>query len=127
MRSNYLLVYVEHVLIMVTPSTTEAASINLLNSKTVPMRTFYIAWITLFLCFFGWLGLAELPFASETIAYRESLFTIGTAVTMVSFVSLALSLSKNATPDATHVGVESTTRIKNRYWKKTCLTYKPKI
>ena len=102
---------------MVAPPTTKATGINLLNFKTVPMRTFHISWITLFLCFFGWFGLAGFLFASETIAYRESLFTIGIAVTMVSFASLVLSLSKHATPEATHVGVEPT-RIKNRYGKK---------
>lgn len=97
---------------MVAPPTTKATSINLLKFKTVPMRTFHATWITPFLCFFGWFGHVGFLFALETIAYRESLFTIGIAVTMVSFVSLALSLYKNATPDATHVGVEPETWIK---------------
>jgi NNP family nitrate/nitrite transporter-like MFS transporter len=47
--------------------------------------------------------LAGFLFTSETISYRESLFTIGIAVTIVSFISLALSFSKHASPDAVHV------------------------
>ena len=44
--------------------------------------------------------LAGFLFTSETISYRESLFTIGIAVTLVSFISLALSAYKNPSPDA---------------------------
>ena len=46
--------------------------------------------------------LAGFLFTSETISYRESLFTIGIAVTVVSFISLALSFSKHASPDAAY-------------------------
>lgn len=38
----------------------KAASINLLDFKSVPMRTFHITWFTFFLCFFGWFGIAPL-------------------------------------------------------------------
>ncbi|SHG57229.1 hypothetical protein SAMN04488109_0886 [Chryseolinea serpens] len=77
---------------MVAPPTTKATNINLLNFKTVPLRTFH----TPVLCFFGWFWLAGFLFASATVAFRESLFMTGIAVTMLSFVSLAFSLSKNA-------------------------------
>jgi MFS transporter, NNP family, nitrate/nitrite transporter len=41
-------------------STTKATKINLLDFKTAPMRAFHITWITFFLCFFGWFGIAPL-------------------------------------------------------------------
>jgi MFS transporter, NNP family, nitrate/nitrite transporter len=47
--------------------------------------------------------LAGFLFTSENISYRESLFTIGIAVTVVSFISLALSFSRYANPDVVHV------------------------
>jgi MFS transporter, NNP family, nitrate/nitrite transporter len=40
--------------------TAKATKINLLDFKSVPMRTFHITWITFFLCFFGWFGIAPL-------------------------------------------------------------------
>src|SRR5688572_15816753 len=45
---------------MVTPPQTKAVKINLLDFKSVPMRTFHITWITFFICFFGWFGIAPL-------------------------------------------------------------------
>jgi NNP family nitrate/nitrite transporter-like MFS transporter len=41
-------------------TTAKATKINLLDFKSVPMRTFHITWITFFLCFFGWFGIAPL-------------------------------------------------------------------
>jgi hypothetical protein len=79
---------------MVAPPTAKAISINLLNFKTVPLRTFRGPALS----FFGWFWLAGFLFASATIAYRESLFMTGIAVTMVSFASLVSSLSKNVSP-----------------------------
>ena len=38
----------------------KASKINLLDFKTPPMRAFHITWITFFLCFFGWFGIAPL-------------------------------------------------------------------
>src|SRR5688572_7657458 len=38
----------------------KAAKINLLDFKTPSMRAFHITWITFFLCFFGWFGIAPL-------------------------------------------------------------------
>lgn len=38
----------------------QASKINLLDFKTPPMRAFHVTWITFFLCFFGWFGIAPL-------------------------------------------------------------------
>lgn len=38
----------------------KATRISLLDFKSVPMRAFHITWITFFLCFFGWFGVAPL-------------------------------------------------------------------
>src|SRR5690606_4406426 len=38
----------------------EAKKIDLLDWKTPPMRAFHITWITFFVCFFGWFGIAPL-------------------------------------------------------------------
>jgi NNP family nitrate/nitrite transporter-like MFS transporter len=38
----------------------KASKISLLDFKTPPMRAFHITWITFFLCFFGWFGIAPL-------------------------------------------------------------------
>jgi NNP family nitrate/nitrite transporter-like MFS transporter len=58
--------------------------------------------------------LAGFLFTSENISYRESLFTIGIAVTLVSFVSLALSFSKHASPDIVHVEAKPKPVIKKQ-------------
>ncbi|MFD2932336.1 NarK family nitrate/nitrite MFS transporter [Spirosoma flavum] len=34
--------------------------LNVLNFKGIQMRTFHITWLTFFVCFFGWFGLAPL-------------------------------------------------------------------
>src|SRR5258708_8759565 len=38
----------------------KATRIDLLDFKTTPMRAFHVTWITFFLCFFGWFGIAPL-------------------------------------------------------------------
>ncbi|HEX6227202.1 MAG TPA: MFS transporter [Chryseolinea sp.] len=58
--------------------------------------------------------LAGFLFTSETISYRDSLFTIGIAVTIVSFISLALSFSKHASPDTAQGDAKPTVRIKKQ-------------
>lgn len=40
--------------------TAKATSINLLDFKSPQMRAFHVTWITFFLCFFGWFGIAPL-------------------------------------------------------------------
>jgi NNP family nitrate/nitrite transporter-like MFS transporter len=43
-----------------TETTSRASKINLLDFKSVQMRAFHVTWITFFLCFFGWFGIAPL-------------------------------------------------------------------
>src|SRR6187431_2580125 len=51
----------------------KATKINLLDFKSVPMRTFHITWITFFLCFFGWFGIAPLmPVIREDLGLTKS-------------------------------------------------------
>jgi NNP family nitrate/nitrite transporter-like MFS transporter len=45
---------------MSTSAITKATKINLLDFNSIPMRAFHITWITFFLCFFGWFGVAPL-------------------------------------------------------------------
>jgi MFS transporter, NNP family, nitrate/nitrite transporter len=40
--------------------TAKATRINLLDFKSPQMRAFHVTWITFFLCFFGWFGIAPL-------------------------------------------------------------------
>jgi nitrate/nitrite transporter NarK len=41
-------------------TSSKATQINLLDFKSAPMRAFQVTWITFFLCFFGWFGIAPL-------------------------------------------------------------------
>lgn len=51
----------------------KATKINLLDFKTPPMRAFHITWITFFLCFFGWFGIAPLmPIIRKDLALTQS-------------------------------------------------------
>jgi NNP family nitrate/nitrite transporter-like MFS transporter len=53
-------------------STSKAKHINLLDFKSVPMRSFHITWITFFLCFFGWFGIAPLmPVVRENLGLTK--------------------------------------------------------
>ena len=45
--------------------TTKATRLNLLDFKTVPMRTFYISAIAFFICFFAWFGIV--PFMPDVV------------------------------------------------------------
>jgi NNP family nitrate/nitrite transporter-like MFS transporter len=38
----------------------KATAINLFSLKTIQMRTFHMAWLAFFLCFFAWFGIAPL-------------------------------------------------------------------
>src|SRR5690606_21354783 len=42
------------------PTLMKATKINLLDFKSPPMKAFHLTWITFFLCFFGWFGIAPL-------------------------------------------------------------------
>jgi len=51
----------------------KATKINLLDFKSVPMRAFHVTWITFFLCFFGWFGIAPLmPIIREDLGLTKS-------------------------------------------------------
>jgi NNP family nitrate/nitrite transporter-like MFS transporter len=50
----------------------KATRINLFDFKTTPMRAFHITWITFFLCFFGWFGIAPLmPIVREDLGLTK--------------------------------------------------------
>ncbi|MBD0258731.1 MAG: MFS transporter, partial [Cytophagales bacterium] len=38
----------------------KATAINLFTVRTPAMRAFHLTWLTFFLCFFGWFGIAPL-------------------------------------------------------------------
>ena len=47
--------------------------LNILSFKGVQMRTFHITWMTFFVCFFGWFGLAPLmPAIKENLQLSKS-------------------------------------------------------
>src|SRR5436190_11759749 len=51
----------------------KATKINLLDFKSRPMRAFHITWITFFLCFFGWFGIAPLmPVVRKDLGLTQS-------------------------------------------------------
>lgn len=50
----------------------KAARLRLLDFKTIPMRAFHVTWITFFVCFFGWFGIAPLmPVIREDIGLTK--------------------------------------------------------
>src|SRR6266516_2220641 len=54
-------------------SLSKATRINLIDFKTAPMRAFHITWITFFLCFFGWFGIAPLmPVVREDLGLTKA-------------------------------------------------------
>jgi MFS transporter, NNP family, nitrate/nitrite transporter len=51
----------------------KATKINLLDFKSPQMRAFHITWITFFLCFFGWFGIAPLmPVVREDLGLTKT-------------------------------------------------------
>jgi NNP family nitrate/nitrite transporter-like MFS transporter len=49
------------------------SSLNIFSAKGVQMRTFHITWLTFFVCFFGWFGLAPLmPTIKEDLHLSKS-------------------------------------------------------
>ena len=50
-----------------------ATKISLLDFKSVQMRTFHLTWITFFVCFFGWFGIAPLmPIVREDLGLTKN-------------------------------------------------------
>jgi MFS transporter, NNP family, nitrate/nitrite transporter len=51
----------------------KATKVSLLDFKSVPMRAFHLTWVTFFLCFFGWFGIAPLmPVIREDLHLTKS-------------------------------------------------------
>src|SRR5579859_4681598 len=51
----------------------KATRISLFDFKTTQMRAFHITWITFFLCFFGWFGIAPLmPVVREDLGLTKA-------------------------------------------------------
>jgi NNP family nitrate/nitrite transporter-like MFS transporter len=65
----------------------KATKINLLDFKSAPMRAFHITWVTFFLCFFGWFGIAPLmPIV------REDLDLTKTQIGNIMIASVAITI-----------------------------------
>jgi NNP family nitrate/nitrite transporter-like MFS transporter len=55
------------------PVSSKATKINLLDFRSAPMRAFHVTWMTFFLCFFGWFGIAPLmPIIRKDLALTQS-------------------------------------------------------
>jgi len=51
----------------------KATKINLLDFKSPSMRAFHLTWLTFFLCFFGWFGIAPLmPIVREDLGLTKA-------------------------------------------------------
>ena len=47
--------------------------LNIFSTRGVQMKTFHITWLTFFVCFFGWFGLAPLmPTIKEDLHLTKS-------------------------------------------------------
>lgn len=71
----------------------KAVRINLLDFKTVPMRTFHMTWFAFFLCFFGWFGIAPLmPLVRDELGLTKIQIgnTIIASVAITIFVRLII-------------------------------------
>lgn len=66
---------------------TKANKINLLDFRSVPMRTFHVTWITFFVCFFGWFGIAPLM-----PVVREDLGLTKTQIGNIIIASVAITI-----------------------------------
>ncbi len=69
------------------------AKLNVFSTKGVQMRTFHITWLTFFVCFFGWFGLAPLmPTIREDLGLTKGQVgnTIIAAVSATIFARLII-------------------------------------
>src|SRR5918999_952097 len=76
-----------------TDSKKPLARLNIFSVKGVQMRTFHITWLTFFMCFFGWFGLAPLmPTIREDLNLTKSQVgnTIIAAVSATIFARLII-------------------------------------
>src|SRR6476659_5112446 len=52
---------------------TPLEKLNIFKTKGVQMRTFHITWLTFFVCFFAWFGIAPLiPLVSEQLQLTKA-------------------------------------------------------
>jgi NNP family nitrate/nitrite transporter-like MFS transporter len=65
----------------------KASKINLLNFSSRPMRAFHITWMTFFLCFFGWFGIAPLM-----PIIRQDLHLTKTQIGNIIIASVAITI-----------------------------------
>lgn len=62
----------------------KATKINLLDFKSIPMRTFHLTWLAFFLCFFGWFGVAPM-----LVVIREDLGITTDQIVTTNMVAVA--------------------------------------
>lgn len=65
----------------------KATKISLLDFSSAPMRAFHLTWITFFLCFFGWFGIAPLM-----PVIREDLGLTKTQIGNIIIASVAITV-----------------------------------
>lgn len=70
-----------------TSTPEKATKLSLLDFKSVPMRAFHITWVTFFLCFFGWFGIAPLM-----PVVREDLGLTKTQIGNIIIASVAITI-----------------------------------
>jgi NNP family nitrate/nitrite transporter-like MFS transporter len=69
------------------PDPTKATSLRLFDFRSVPTRVFHITWVTFFLCFFGWFGIASLM-----PVVREDLGLTKTQIGHIIIASVAITI-----------------------------------
>jgi MFS transporter, NNP family, nitrate/nitrite transporter len=69
------------------PPKDKATSLHLLDFRSVPTRVFHITWVTFFLCFFGWFGIAPLM-----PVIREDLGLTKTQIGHIIIASVAITV-----------------------------------
>lgn len=92
-----------------SPSSGKLTSLNIFSVSGVPMRTFHITWLTFFVCFFGWFGLAPLmPIIREDLHLTKPQIgnAIIAAVSMTVFARLIIGrLCDTVGPRLTYTGL----------------------
>ena len=87
----------------------KATRINLFSLKTVQMRTFHLTWLSFFLCFFGWFGIAPLmPLVRDDLGLSKSEIgsTIIASVAITVLVRLLIGpLCDKIGPRKTYTGL----------------------
>ena len=66
---------------------TKATRISLTDFRSAPMRAFHVTWVSFFLCFFGWFGVAPLM-----AVIREELSLTQTQIGNIIIASVAVTV-----------------------------------